>query len=97
MLAESFTIALKEMKKKEKEKKEEKIKVEFDLNMLENLAMSDDEVEQGENPNLTDASFNSWKIGRAGASVKISSRICNKKSRKRKNYLKTLFNANLND
>ena len=43
MIAESFTLAMKNVKKKKKEKKEEKEKpkVEFDLNMLENLNMFD--------------------------------------------------------
>ena len=63
MIAESFTIAVKNMrkKKKEKEKKEEKEnpKVEFDLNMLENLNMSDSDKEEGELPNLTDESSSS--------------------------------------
>ena len=59
MIAESFTIAVKNMKKKKKEKKEEKPKVEFDLNMLENLNMSDSEMEEGELPNLTDESSSS--------------------------------------
>ena len=71
MIAESFTLAMKNMKKKkkkkkkekekEKEKKEEKEKpkVEFDLNMLENLNTSDSEVEKGELPNLTDESSSS--------------------------------------
>ena len=71
--------------------------MEFDLNMLENLNMSNSEVEEGELPNLTDESSSSWKAGRAKALAKISSRISNKKSRKLKNYLKTLFNANLAD
>jgi len=59
MIAESFTIAVKNMKKKKKAKKEEKPKAEFDLNMLENLNMSDSEMEEGELPNLSDASSNS--------------------------------------
>ena len=61
MIAESFTIAVKNMKKKknENEKGKEKPKVEFDLNMLENLNMSDSEVEEGELPNLTDESSSS--------------------------------------
>ena len=61
MITESFTLAMKTMKKKKKEKKEEneKPKVEFDLNMLENLNMSDSEVEEGELPNLTNESSSS--------------------------------------
>ena len=37
----------------------------FDL--LENLNMSDSEVEEGELPNLTDESSSAWKAGRAKA------------------------------
>ena len=61
MIAESFTIAVKNMKKKKKEKakKEEKPKVEFDLKMLENLSVSDSDMEEGEIPNLADASSSS--------------------------------------
>ena len=61
MIAESFTIAVKNMRKKKKEKKEEteKPKMEFDLNMLENLNMSDSEVEEGELCNLSDGSSSS--------------------------------------
>ena len=61
MIAESFTLAMKNMKKKKKEKKEEKEKpkVEFDLNMLENLQMSDSKMEEGELPNFTDESSSS--------------------------------------
>jgi len=59
MIAESFTIAVKNMRKKKKEKKEEKPKVEFDLKMLENLSVSDSDKEEGELPNLSDASSNS--------------------------------------
>ena len=59
MIAESFTIAVKNMTKKKKAKKEEKPKAEFDLNMLENLNMSDSEMEEGELSNLTDASSSS--------------------------------------
>ena len=46
-------------KKEKKEKKEEKPKVEFDVNILENLQMSDSEVEEGKLPNLTDESSSS--------------------------------------
>ena len=57
MIAESFAVAIQNLKKKKKEKKEEKPKVEFDLNMLDNLQMSDDsEAEDGEIPNLSDES-----------------------------------------
>ena len=61
MIAESFTLAVKNMKKKKKKKKEEKEKpkVEFDLNMLENLNMFDSELEERELPNLTDESSSS--------------------------------------
>jgi hypothetical protein len=59
MIAESFTIAVKNTRKKKKAKKEEKPKAEFDLNMLENLNMSDSEMEEGELCNLSDASSNS--------------------------------------
>ena len=59
ILAESFTIAVKNMRKKKKQKKEEKPKAEFDLNMLENLNMSDSDKEEGELCNLSDASSNS--------------------------------------
>ena len=61
MIAESFALAVKNLQKKKKEKKEEKEKpkVEFDLNILENLQMSDSEAEEGELPNLTDESVNS--------------------------------------
>ena len=97
MIAESFTIAVKNMRKKKKAKKEEKPKVEFDLKMLENLSVSDSDKEEGELSNLSDASSNSWKAGRAKALAKISSRISNKKSRKLKNYLETLFSTNLAD
>ena len=44
---------------KKKEKKEEKPKAEFDHNMLENLNMSDSEMEEGELSNLTDKSSSS--------------------------------------
>ena len=57
MIAESFTIAVKNMKKKEK--KEEKPKAEFDLKMLENLSVSESDKEEGELPNLTDESSSS--------------------------------------
>ena len=59
MIAESFTIAVKNMKKKKKAKKEEKPKAEFDLKMLENLSLPDSDKEEGELPNLSDASSNS--------------------------------------
>ena len=62
MLADSFTLAIKNFQKKKKGKKEEKEKpkVEFDLNMLDNLQMSDDsDVEEGELRNHSDESINS--------------------------------------
>ena len=62
MLAESFTLAIKNFQKKKRGKKEEKEKpkVEFDLNMLDNLQMSDDsDVEEGELRNRSDDSINS--------------------------------------
>ena len=62
MLAESFTLAIKNFQKKKGGKKEEKEKpkVEFDLNMLDNLQMSDDsDVEEGELRNRSDDSINS--------------------------------------
>ena len=59
MIAESFTIAVKNMRKKKKAKKEEKPKAEFDLKMLENLNMSDSKMEEGELPNLRDESSSS--------------------------------------
>ena len=59
MIAESFTIAVKNMQKKKKEKKEEKPKVQFDLNMLENLSVSNSDKEEGELSNLTDESSSS--------------------------------------
>jgi len=59
MIAESFTIAVKNMQKKKKETKEKKPKAEFDLKMLENLSVSDSEKEEGELCNLSDASSSS--------------------------------------
>jgi len=59
IIAESFTMAVNNMKKKKKAKKEEKPKAEFDLKMLENLSVSDSDKEEGELCNLSDASSNS--------------------------------------
>jgi len=59
IIAESFTMAVNNMKKKKKAKKEEKPKAEFDLKMLENLSVSDSDKEEGEFSNLSDASSNS--------------------------------------
>ena len=59
MIAESFTIAVKNMQKKKKAKKEEKPKAEFDLKMLEKLSVSDSDKEEGELPNLTNESSSS--------------------------------------
>ena len=59
MIAESFALAINKFQKKKKDKKEGK-KVDFDLNMLDNLHMSDDsDAEDGEIRNPTDESVSS--------------------------------------
>ena len=100
MLAGSFATAIKNMTKKKKESSQPK--VQFDLNMLDGLSMSDDEkfnakLEDGENRDKDDSSDLSWKIGQSKAESSNRSRISNKKSRKLKNYFKKLFSATLSN
>ena len=96
MLVESFATAIKNMTKKKKESSESK--VEFDLNMLDGLSMSDDEksdakMEDGEIHDKDNSSASYWKTDIAKADSSSRSRISNKKNRKLKNYFKQLFSA----